>query len=240
MSRRAFAVFAILVTLICGAALLAWADGIDKWFANLFYDPAQGFGAGFSSLLATLRISTRLSAYGVGAFLIFGFAWRVLLGRAFFALSRAGVIYLMAVFILGPGLLVNSILKEDWGRARPSQIVEFGGEKHYTPPLEIADQCQHNCSFVSGEASLGFAFSAFGFVATDPRRRRLGLAAGIVLGSAFGFLRIAQGGHFLSDVYFAGVFIFALAWALHRILIGSRLLDALGLWRSEHLPNGRA
>jgi lipid A 4'-phosphatase len=240
MTRRAPAFFAILVILTSSAALLAWADGIDKWSANLFYDPARGFAASYSSLLAILRVSTRLAAYGVGAFLIFGFVWRVLLGYEFLALSRAGVIYLMAVFILGPGLLVNGILKEDWGRARPSQIVEFGGDKRYTPPLEIADQCQHNCSFVSGEASLGFAFGAFGFVATAPRRRRLGLAAGLVLGSVFGLLRMAQGGHFLSDVYFAGVAIFALAWALHRILISRGLLDALGLWRSEEPSNGSA
>ncbi|MFI4988720.1 MAG: phosphatase PAP2 family protein, partial [Alphaproteobacteria bacterium] len=106
----------------------------------------------------------------------------------------------------------------------------FGGDKLYTPPLSIADQCRHNCSFVSGEASLGFAFVAFGFAARTRCRQRLGMAAGLALGSNFGLLRMAQGGHFLSDVYFAGVLMVGLAWLLHHLLIECRWLDRLRLW----------
>ena len=32
---------------------------------------------------------------------------------------------------LGPGLLVNGILKEDWGRPRPADITVFGGSDQY-------------------------------------------------------------------------------------------------------------
>ena len=56
-------------------------------------------------------------------------------------------------FCFGPGLVVNGVLKAFWGRARPSQILEFGGAAQFTPPVQIADQCARNCSFVSGEAS---------------------------------------------------------------------------------------
>ncbi len=224
----------ILLLLLLGAgAFLAFVAGIDKSIESLFYDPQHGFAARSDPLITALRTSTRLAAFGVGSFLLFALPWRVVLGRALWGLSRADVVYLLAVFLLGPGLLVNGVLKEHWGRARPSQIVEFGGDKRYTPPLVIADQCGHNCSFVSGEASLGFAFAAFGFAARAPRRRRLGLAAGVGLGSAFGLLRMVQGGHFLSDVYFAGLIIFLLAWLLHVLLVERGLLNRLGLWPRE-------
>ena len=55
--------------------------------------------------------------------------------------------YVVGSIVLGPGIIVNGIFKSLWGRARPSQIVEFGGDKIYTPPLVITDQCDWNCSF---------------------------------------------------------------------------------------------
>lgn len=215
-----------------GAALTLFG-AIDKDVAGLFYDPAHGFAARKEPLFATLRISTRIAAYTVTVFLLVGLGWRVVLGRPYFGLGRAAVVYLAVMFALGPGLLVNGVLKEYWGRARPSQIVEFGGTKQYTPPLLIADQCDHNCSFVSGEGSLGFAFCAFGFAARTKRRRRIGFAAGCALGSAFGMLRIAQGGHFLSDVFFGGVAMVLLAWLLHRWLVERGLLGRLAPWPRE-------
>ncbi len=224
----------LLLLLVVGAgAVLTVFGGIDKGVAALFYVPGRGFPAWHDPLIAALRLSTRASAIGVGAFLLFALLWRVILRRPLFGLGRSAVIYLLAVFLLGPALIVNGVLKEDWGRARPAQVREFGGDKRFTPPLLIADQCTHNCSFVSGEASLGFAFVAFGFAAVTPWRRRLGIAAGLALGSAFGLLRMAQGGHFLSDVYFAGVFMVALAWLLHRLLIKRRWLERLALWPPE-------
>ena len=223
----------LMLLLLAAGTLLTLVPGVDKSFEALFYDPQHGFAARSDPVVTALRTSTGVAAYGAGLFLLFALPWRVVLGRPLWDLSRANVVYLLAAFLLGPGLLANGVLKEHWGRARPSQIVEFGGDKHYTPPLVIADQCEHNCSFVSGEASLGFAFGAFGFAARTRRRRRLGFAVGVGLGSAFGLLRMAQGGHFLSDVFFAGLFMFLLAWLLHLALVERGLLDRLGLWPRE-------
>lgn len=233
LSIRARLYLFLLLFVIGVSALLALDSSIDKGIAAFFYDPQRGFVARHDVVITMLRLATRLSAFGVGVLLVFGFVWRVILGRPFLGLKRAAIVYLIAVFLLGPALLVNGVLKENWGRARPSQVIEFGGSKHYTPPFTIADQCAHNCSFVSGEASLGFAFAAFGFAATTRRGRHLGLTAGLGLGSAFGLLRMAQGGHFLSDVFFAGLLMLALAWLLHRLLIAHGWLDRLGLWPSE-------
>lgn len=66
-----------------------------------------------------------------------------------------GIVYLAAVFLLGPLLLVNGVLKDRWSSAWPPQIAEFEGDKRHAPPFVIADQCVHKCSSVSAEASLG-------------------------------------------------------------------------------------
>lgn len=107
--------------------------------------------------------------------------------------------YLLLLLIVGPGLVVNSGLKEEWGRARPKQISEFGGTKQFTPALQPANQCQSNCSFVSGHAAMGFYLMGMAWIT----HRRRWLLAGIALGAMVGAGRILQGGHFFGDVVFS-------------------------------------
>ena len=96
----------ILLLLLLGAgALLALVAGIDKSIEALFYDPQHGFAARSDPLVMALRRCTRLAAFGVGLFLLFALLWRVVLGRALWGLSRADVVYLLAVFLLGLGPL---------------------------------------------------------------------------------------------------------------------------------------
>jgi lipid A 4'-phosphatase len=116
------------------------------------------------------------------------------------------VMYLLVAVVLGPGLFVNYALKDHIGRARPSQILEFGGNKAFVGPLRISNECEHNCSFSSGHAAMGYYFSGISYV-VPPQYQTLVFALGIALGSVIGLGRIAQGGHFLSDVVFSGIFI---------------------------------
>ncbi|HXK29133.1 MAG TPA: phosphatase PAP2 family protein, partial [Candidatus Binatia bacterium] len=72
----------------------------------------------------------------------------------------------------------------------------------------------------SGDASMGYYFLAFLFVA---RKRRWAIAlAAYTLGTAIGVLRIAQGAHFLSDVIFAGFFTYLVAWVLSMVLLAAQ------------------
>lgn len=208
----------VIVALIVGAVVLTAFGAIDRWVAGLFFSPRDWF-LGNHEPYITLRYTTTIAGWGAGLFLLAGLVWRVVLGRPFFGLSRGAIAYVIVVFALGPALIANAVLKDHWHRARPAHTEQFGGPKHYTPPLVIADQCDRNCSFVSGEASLGFAFMAFGLAARTPARRRLGIGAGIALGSLFGLLRMVEGGHYLSDVYFAGLVMALTAWLLQRLFI---------------------
>jgi lipid A 4'-phosphatase len=113
------------------------------------------------------------------------------------------IIYLATTLLVGPGVIVETLLKPNWGRARPKDITAFGGDAAYTWPWQIAQECASNCSFVSGHAAIAFWLSAYAFLL--PSKWRMGgLAATLVFGFAVGFVRIAQGGHFFSDVAAAG------------------------------------
>jgi lipid A 4'-phosphatase len=161
----------------------------------------------------------------VGLVLFLLAAWTFWRQRAFFSRQRRAALYLLLVMVIGPGLLVNTLFKDQWGRARPSQIEEFGGTKQFTRAAIPADQCEKNCSFVSGHASVGFFFLAFAYV--WPRRRVFWLAAGTGLGLGIGLVRIMQGGHFFSDVIFCGIVVYLSARVLHAVLFrpasGSRV-----------------
>ena len=125
--------------------------------------------------------------------------------------------------------MTNVIFKDSWGRARPSQIVEFGGVKQFSPPFMRSDQCQKNCSFVSGDASLAASFMAFAVIADRHRRRWwLGLGSFAVL---VGFMRMARGSHFLSDVVFAIIFTLMIVFVLARLILDQQ-------WRAW--PTGRS
>ncbi len=144
---------------------------------------------------------------------------------------RAGF-FLAAMLALGPGLMVNGILKPRWCRPRPCQTAEFGGNQEFVSVWSMGtfDQCK---SFPSGHASMGFLLMAPAFLLY---RRRRQLAAGfvflgLVAGMALGVTRILQGGHFLSDVVWAAGMIYLTG----LVLVG--LYRLAELWASTSVEN---
>jgi lipid A 4'-phosphatase len=76
---------------------------------------------------------------------------------AFGGWRRQGIFLLLSV-VIGPGLLVNTVFKDHWGRPRPRDVVEFGGPLHYRPaPLPGGEG---GASFPCGHCSVGFLFAA--------------------------------------------------------------------------------
>jgi len=202
--------------------------GFDVWISAQFYQPGVGFTWDQSGPLEFVR---RVMPYLiVGAFVFCIVLWvaGIWYEQWFWGMTTTRAIYLMATLLVGPGLIVESLLKPNWGRARPKDLTIFGGQADYTPPLWVADECQRNCSFVSGHAAIAFWVTAFGFM-LPPRWRWPGVAAGLVFGTAVGWVRIAQGGHFLSDVVFAGLIVIVVNVAFYRLII---LREAA----KEHMP----
>jgi lipid A 4'-phosphatase len=122
------------------------------------------------------------------------------------------------------------VLKDMWSRARPVQVEEFGGHQYYSPPLVLSNQCEKNCSFVAGDAAMGFYLQIVAYVVA---RRFSGplLAAGMAAGLSAGLLRIGMGAHFFSDVIYAGVFMTLTIAGLHAAMFGpARTLDRWRRW----------
>lgn len=118
---------------------------------------------------------------------------------------------------LGPGLLVNSGFKDNWQRARPYQVSEFGGTQQFTRAAVMTDQCNNNCSFVSGHVACGFFFASLMLV--FPNRRKTWAAVGLAGGWVIGFARMADGAHWLSDALWAGPITLLCSWMIWRALL---------------------
>jgi lipid A 4'-phosphatase len=134
--------------------------------------------------------------------------------------QRKRLVYVLVAILLGPGLIVHTLFKDQWGRARPRNLIEFGGDKIHTPAFVISDQCERNCSFVSGHAAIAFFFVVFGFVG-----RKRWLWPGLAIGVAGAIGRVIQGGHFFSDVMFAGFFVYFTCWLLAKWMTITPALD---------------
>lgn len=126
------------------------------------------------------------------------------------------IIFVTLVCLIGPGFVVHNIFKDHFGRPRPHQVQEFGGAAHFQKPLVVSSECAQNCSFPSGHASVGFMFISLALLYRGFKRNAI-TALSIFLGLVVGFGRIVQGGHFLSDVLFAGVVVFLTAYIIEKI-----------------------
>ncbi len=131
--------------------------------------------------------------------------------------SGRAMIFLIATMIIGPGLIVNVGLKDHWHRPRPIQTQDFHGPNPFTPWYDDNGGCKKNCSFVSGEASTGFWMVAPASVLPPPWR-----GPAIIAAFAFGFgaslLRLAFGGHYLSDVLLAGLIMLIVIEVVRRVI----------------------
>jgi membrane-associated phospholipid phosphatase len=137
-------------------------------------------------------------------------------------MSPRAAVFLVTTLILGPGLLVNVTLKDYWPRSRPIDVPAFSGSERFVPWWDPRGACPKNCSFVAGESAGAFWTLAPASLAPPPWRA-LAYAAAVAFGAGVGMLRIMFGGHFFTDVVFAGVFIFLTVWVVHGVLYRWRM-----------------
>jgi lipid A 4'-phosphatase len=214
------AALAALVGVAAAVTFVGWPE-LDLAVARLFYVEPRHFLFNQSMLATILRFGFRALTWGTAIVAVSGIIFALAKGRRLFGVTLSQWIFLALVLITGPGLIANTVLKDNWGRPRPLYITEFGGPDSFTPALERSGGCERNCSFVSGEASATFALG-FAIAMLARRRRAALMAAAVSAGSAAGLVRMGEGGHFLSDVVFAGVFMalnVALAsWLVFHVL----------------------
>lgn len=130
---------------------------------------------------------------------------------------RLPLAFVVLAGALGPGLLVNSGFKENWQRARPYQVEAFGGTQQFSRATVMSNQCNNNCSFVSGHVACGI-FLASMLLVDRQRRVRWGVA-GVLSGITIGFARMADGAHWLSDVLWASPITLVCSWLVWKLLL---------------------
>jgi membrane-associated phospholipid phosphatase len=153
---------------------------------------------------------------------------KLVLPRRPLLLPGRAVVLMIATLALGPGLLVNVILKDNSGRPRPQYVTEFGGAEPMRPWWDLRGDCDKNCSFVAGESSGAF-WTMAGAAVAPPHWRAAAYGAALAFGSAVGLLRMSAGGHFFTDVVFGCLAVFLVIWLVHGLLYRwrrTRLSDA--------------
>ncbi len=131
---------------------------------------------------------------------------------------RIKAIFILICFVVGPGLIVNTLFKDNWGRPRPAQITAFGGNEAYVPPL-MYNASGDGKSFSSGHSSVGSALIAFFFLFRKNHLilARLAVVFSLMMGAGLGLARMAAGGHFLSDVLWSAMITFLVSLGFYTL-----------------------
>lgn len=229
--------FAFLFTMVLTQATFATWPGIDLAFSHLFADDVGRF-VWASGPLSMVNMAIRRTGEAVALVISVLCLWGLVTGRMAKGELRLWGFVALNVFFAS-GLIANGILKAQIGRARPADVIEFGGGAPFTPAFQISEHCARNCSFVSGEVSLAASLAIPIVIILWHRLPHLwarliavGLATAYVV--LVSLLRIGLGRHFLSDAVFAVLFSVGMALILYPMLrIGGARRD------HAHLPTLR-
>jgi membrane-associated PAP2 superfamily phosphatase len=181
-------------------------DSASNAFAWRVYPPAMW------ARNIGLWVGTVLLAPSVVALVI-----KLILPHRKLLMSGRAILFLTMTMALGPGLLVNVVLKDHWARSRPIDVTQFGGTEHFVAWWDPRGDCPGNCAFVSGDVAGAFWTIAPAALA-PPQWRALAYGAALALGTGMAVLRVMAGGHFVSDVVFAGVFTFLIIWLTYGLI----------------------
>lgn len=210
-----------LLTVLASLLFLGW-PGIDLAVSGWFYEGQGRFAGASQWWIRAVYRGTPIVGWA-GFLLACWWAWRHWRGAPGVGVRRGRRGFALAlVLLLGVGAVVHGVFKEQWGRARPVHVTEFGGNRTFTPAWVMSPACETNCSFVSGHAATGFVWMAVGLMGAPAVRRRW-WRVGMLAGAGVGLVRIMQGGHFLSDVVFAGLAVWGTALAVRAVWLRWRL-----------------
>ena len=217
MSKRNLIIIFILLI----GTVIAWITPIDLAVSNYFYDNGWIHQNEFPWPIIKDWGVWPPNSLGILALLvlIIGFF------KKSFARFRRQCLFLVVVILIGPGLIVNSIFKENYGRPRPRQIQQFNGEKQFKKAWVYSNQNGH--SFPSGHSSIAFYFISLYYVL---RRNRKKIAnwcffGGIAYGILMSFTRIIQGAHFFSDCLWAFGFVWLTCELADRWILNNPKLN---------------
>ncbi len=198
-------IFYYILILFFSCVFVTAGPSLDLYLSSLFYKGASQFELQSFDLTSILFRDILLPLILIYILIL------PIVGRFFkidkiffnYKFSFKEIVLLWISQIVSVLIFVNLILKNFWGRARPNDVVGLGGKESFSPWFEITNACETNCSFVSGDASVGFSIIVLYLIT----KKIIFLYGSFIAGLVLGLIRIMAGGHFLSDIFFAGFFI---------------------------------
>lgn len=215
--RRGWLVLAGVTLVLVAVTAALTALNADLKLAGRFYDPGRGWFLGHAQPWQWLyRYGTLPGLVVTLAALVGWFAGKL---RRNLAVWRPYCLLVVLTALIASGILVNAVLKPYWGRPRPDQITNFGGQWTYRDVHRPGTPGQ-GASFPCGHCAMGFTLVALFFV---HRRSKLiayaGGGTGILLGGALSMTRIVQGAHFLTDTLWSLGINLIVAAALYYLVL---------------------
>jgi membrane-associated PAP2 superfamily phosphatase len=207
---RAFKDFSIILLLMGTVTLVFRLTDADIALQRYFYSPEKGW------LLQYRPFWDFMYRFGIFPGYFLAFAGLIMITLSYWNVKyihyRKASMVLIFTMITGPGLLVNLVLKDHTGRPRPREITEFGGAEKFVCVCEKG-ATNEGKSFPCGHCSMGF-YLAIPFLFLRNRKKILAyavLAVGVGYGIIIGIARMMAGGHFASDVLWAGLLVWLVA-----------------------------
>jgi lipid A 4'-phosphatase len=188
---------------------------LDLKLASLFYDPqTRSFPLKLDSYAGWARDGAMWIAWGIATPAIAALIIKLIRPDRPLLMSGRAIMFLLLTLTLSAGVLTNLTFKSYWGRPRPVQVTQFGGDLPFVAWWDPRGQCGRNCSFFSGEGAT--AFWTFAPAAlTPPAWRPLAYGAATLFGILTSVLRMAFGGHFFTDISAAALVTFLVIWLAH-------------------------
>jgi lipid A 4'-phosphatase len=218
--NRTGLIVALAVAIVTGVAFGVYPD-LDLRVARHFYAVEDASHNTFALRIYPPVMMARNLGLWVGTVLVIpavlALLVKLILPRRKLFIPGRAVVFLISTMILAPGLLVNVLLKDHWGRPRPIDVTQFGGQDQFVAWWDPRGRCPSNCAFVSGDVSGAFWTVAPAALA-PPQWRALAYGAALALGTGMAAIRVMAGAHFPSDVIFAGVFTFLVIWAVYALI----------------------
>jgi membrane-associated PAP2 superfamily phosphatase len=211
-AQRGWRWLGLQIALLVALSIVIAVMDLDRTIAGRFYSADKGWFLARRPLWAWLHLYGTIPGLVLTLAALIGW-WAGRFVPALASLHRPCMVVALTAIIAG-GLLVNAVFKQYWGRPRPDQTIEFGGQWPYSHILPPGTPGK-GASFPCGHCTMGFVFLS---MAAFHRRNRLlaygGITVGIVLGTLLSAARVVQGAHFLSDTLWSLGFITMTATAL--------------------------
>ncbi len=217
MNKTFFKELLIAIAILFVGSIILILSNADLRLQSLFFNADKGWFLGNDFPWKFLYLHGNIPAifilFASVIFLIAGF-WSIQ-----FLKFRKIALFFILVLVIGPGLFVNMVFKDHWGRPRPRDIDQFGGSMQYCELWQIGVPGKGK-SFPCGHASVGFFLMIPYFLLRNrhPKWAVAVFAGGLSYGLLMGIGRMIQGAHFATDVLWSGGMVYLTGLGLFYLL----------------------